>query len=103
MKTTEISITCPECGKHVDCHTGLYEEDAVPKDDDLSMCFGCLAFLVFTDNTTNVRLLTDEEYIELPLETRTELQRARVFFNEQKKISSDAAAASSTDESVEHD
>ena len=71
------AIACPTCGYIMDAHDTFQPSDAVPSDGDLSVCLQCTEFLVYADNLTTLRKLSDEEWLELPLDNRIELKRIR--------------------------
>jgi hypothetical protein len=76
MKTTRHRKTsCPACAKVIDMATNLTGKTA-PDEGDVSVCFGCGAFLAFNPDLT-LRLLSLLEIGELPDEMRIEMQRAR--------------------------
>jgi hypothetical protein len=72
--TTEMSPhQCPSCGRVNDLHTG--KQDTVPKPNDVSICWGCGALVVFEDAEGRQRLPTDEERARF--ESDPEVQRVR--------------------------
>ena len=57
MTTTRTILNlCPLCGKTLNSATG----DEVPKEDDMSVCFGCGGLLTFNKDLT-VRIATQDE------------------------------------------
>lgn len=66
---------CPSCDANNDGTTGVTDIDAKPTPGDLSVCAYCHTMLQFDENLQS-QILTPEEYVDLPLETRRELDSA---------------------------
>lgn len=61
----EMPTTCPHCGYHHDCATGLFGAD-VPDDDDVSICIRCGQLCIFQRNASGgMRKPTKQEKREL--------------------------------------
>jgi hypothetical protein len=71
------AIACPVCEKLNDCHTPADADSAEPIDGDLSVCAGCLSFLVFTDGVTAQRCLTAIDLAKLEPAVQTHLMHVR--------------------------
>lgn len=65
---------CPRCGHVMDCATPMFG-DARPQAGDVTVCIRCAQLCAYEPSMT-LRALTDEEFIELPLDMRTQLKRA---------------------------
>jgi hypothetical protein len=69
-------VNCPVCGRVNNTHSPADGTDATPGEGDLSICFGCGAFLIFNADLSQ-RELTLEEVGALEDSERIALQRAR--------------------------
>lgn len=79
LKSTPLpEHRCPACSRLTDTATGV-EPGTTPSEGDLSVCFGCRAFLTFNPDLT-LRLLSLLEIAQLPDATRIQMQRARAYF-----------------------
>jgi hypothetical protein len=59
MKTFRLpSDHCPTCGKHIDACTSI-EHGNSPKEDDVTICYGCAEALVF-DAELRVRIMPED-------------------------------------------
>lgn len=79
-----VPADCPSCGHNLDAATAV-NEDAIPKSGDLTICAYCTAWLVFTD-PQGVRIMTEDEALELPDDVLQMLQRARAFLRRYQEL-----------------
>ena len=64
---------CPNCMSRIDSATPAYGNKAArPSPGDLSVCFYCGQPMMFKDDM-RLRLLTEQEYLDLDMETREKL------------------------------
>lgn len=68
-------LDCPCCHAHLNAATGLTGAFA-PAPGDLSVCFDCASFLVWNSDS-DFRLITPDEWVELPLEVRHMMEATR--------------------------
>lgn len=66
---------CPKCNEPVTGASVLSGEQVDPVSGDLSICVYCLSLLTYNDDLTS-RVLTPDEFLELPDENRLEMTRA---------------------------
>jgi hypothetical protein len=66
---------CPLRGHHIDAALGAHGE-ARPTPGDITICLYCRGLLVFTADLRH-RVLTNAEYLALPVGLRAFLSRAR--------------------------
>ena len=71
---------CPACGHVMDCTTAM-ASDARPTVGDLTVCIRCGEFCVFELGMT-LRAMSDAEFLDLPLDNRSELNLARWKINQ---------------------
>jgi hypothetical protein len=71
-------LRCPNCAHLVDAATQLGGERQ-PKAGDASVCAYCFSISTFCANGDKLKmvLMTNEEFVELPLEIRTQLKFAQ--------------------------
>lgn len=70
------SNRCPRCHYKLDGASG--GTGAPPKAGDYSVCIMCAAMLVFTPEAAKgLRLMTEEEQLDLPGDARAELHRVQ--------------------------
>jgi hypothetical protein len=60
-----MKITCPGCGKRSDVITDYDGEVRIPIAGTLGLCTECVSIYKYVDDH-RVRLLTEEEYADLP-------------------------------------
>lgn len=77
---------CPTCGKILDTATGANSESA-PKPGDVSVCGYCTEFLRFDENMRHCKL-TDDEWVDLPLQHRKALAAGRAILQKRLKRTS---------------
>lgn len=70
---------CPHCNHPIDAATGLLDENARPKENDASVCAYCAGLVSFNADGT-LRKMSDEEFVDLPLDVRLVLADARRYF-----------------------
>lgn len=87
MHVTE-NRTCPQCGHKIDA-ASCTTEDVSPKAGDYSICVYCTSYLVFTDDSLNVRLLTVEDLETIDNDVFYELTKARNVINKTRKLLDD--------------
>jgi hypothetical protein len=75
------AVPCPVCGRTNDCHSAADGSDAQPCEGDLSICFGCGAFLTYNADLSQRELML-EEVAMLKDPERIALQRARRAWEE---------------------
>lgn len=68
---------CPGCARLVDASFRPGHGNARPNDGDYTVCIYCVAVSRFRleDDELTLVLLSDDDWIELPAELRTELKR----------------------------
>jgi hypothetical protein len=81
MKTTNLEMACPWCGRNLDRVSCIDGED-VPEEGDISLCFGCGEWCVF-DNGMHLRKPNDEEFEEIG--TSPECMQSRWAWTEMRK------------------
>ena len=64
---------CPTCKRRIDAAGTEDEQSVGPTPGDLTICFHCLAVMVFNDDLT-LRLIEKEEYNGLPDESKREIE-----------------------------
>lgn len=57
-------LTCPKCKHLLNGFTGVNNEDR-PKDGDVTVCIYCYAVCQYEKDLTNLRMLTQQELLEL--------------------------------------
>lgn len=57
---TYCEVTCPHCGRRHDVHEG----EGTPKENDLSICWGCKMPAIYTADGS-LRVPTEEEWNEI--------------------------------------
>ena len=74
MKSVRVEEqNCPHCGHPIDMHSS---KDAEPKPGDLSICFYCGEFILFSEHMSLLKC--PQEYLDvLDEETREELHRVQ--------------------------
>jgi hypothetical protein len=73
-----IAPPCPTCGTTLDGVTESRLDDSHPTPGDVSVCAYCSTVLMFTgdgDTLTGLRVVTDDEYVDLPAGIRREVAR----------------------------
>lgn len=67
MKHFAIDTRCPHCGKNNDTTSSMFGQKESPKNGDMTMCIGCGEWATFelTDASIQLRIPTDDEYIEI--------------------------------------
>lgn len=86
MSVPTPKSVCPECGKQMDCATGL-NTASCPSAGDFSICIGCAAILVFKEDLT-LRLPTDAECLVAAQDKKIQNSRKLVFrFQEYRRMS----------------
>lgn len=65
MPTRGAQVSCWACAKVTDAATAVIGEDTVPQAGDLSICFGCGEFAIFTGDDLATRQPSDAERTEL--------------------------------------
>lgn len=71
MVTTIISenLTCPYCKKQVEAATGAIDPKAIPKPEDVSICFYCGEIMIFAQLPGNDHMVyrkpSPEELVEI--------------------------------------
>ena len=68
---------CPNCMSRIDSATSAFGDKARPGPGDLSVCFYCGQPMMFKDDM-RLRLLTEQEYLDLDMETREKLLLAGI-------------------------
>ena len=75
---------CPSCGKRNDAVTGMGHDEA-PEEGSLIVCIGCgtLTTFRFTDDGATLHMVPvpEDEYQALPLQTREEIEYARLLIH----------------------
>ena len=72
---------CPACDYKLDAATSI-ERGAVPGPGDVSICINCTATLEYT-NDMKLKLMTTEEYNDLPRELIDELELIKTYIRRQ--------------------
>jgi hypothetical protein len=67
--------TCPKCNEPITGASAVFGEPVDPVSGDLSICAHCLTTLTYNDDLTS-RVLTPEEFLDLPDDSRLDLTRA---------------------------
>jgi len=80
MRTTEMIMRCPWCGKHLDRSSSVNCEEA-PEEGDFTLCFGCGEWSVFASGM-HLRKPDDEEFDEIG--TDPEMMKVRWAWTEAK-------------------
>jgi hypothetical protein len=68
--------TCPLCSSLLDDAMPVDDDVAEPEAGDITVCIYCKAILTFTEDGY-LRLLTDGEFLKLPLDARRHIVEAR--------------------------
>jgi hypothetical protein len=80
--------TCPLCSSLLDDAMPVDGPEDEPEAGDISVCVHCKAILAFTEDGY-LRLLTDGEFLNLPLDAQRHIVEAREalrgFFNDPKR------------------
>ena len=78
IKTTRTPICyCPCCNAEIDSATDPMNK-YTPEPGDASICFNCLAWLLFNDDLS-LRMVTDDDIKEIPPLIKTYEQAIREF------------------------
>jgi hypothetical protein len=77
-------FVCPSCGYRSDRAASTTGKHATPAPGDLSICIGCAEVTEFNPDMTQ-RTLTPEEFLDLPIEVRRHIIRARAVLAKVKK------------------
>lgn len=77
---------CPKCHHPLNMATGVdrASERRGPQPGDATVCIQCTGFLIWGQDM-QLRMMDDDEFLELEVELRTILVRARNLFNRMKK------------------
>lgn len=76
FKTDNVS-TCPTCGHKLDAFTNTQNDEA-PEEGDVTICIECTSYLGINKDLT-LKLLTADEFAELPSDAISELTRLRTI------------------------
>jgi hypothetical protein len=68
-------VPCPGCGRLNNATSDIGGKRIMPKHGDIGMCFGCTVFTIFDNGV--LRLLTPDEFVDLPADERGTLIRIR--------------------------
>ncbi len=78
---------CPCCGATLDAVASV-GGDYTPSPDDFSVCIECGAYVKF-DKDLRIVELTDEEYVDLPLDERQLLRAVRLAVQRMRQARGD--------------
>lgn len=78
MITLEKSSDCPKCKKKLDAASAVDGHDQVPVENDITICSGCSAVLVYQKDLS-LSELSKEDIEGLPQELKDQIGTAQEF------------------------
>lgn len=85
MVTSNLDTMCPWCSYKNDMVTRVSSGLALPNDGDISICFNCCGFSVFSDHGDRMVLRFPTPQEDFAITHDPELQRAQKILIQQKR------------------